>query len=1301
MIRWLHISDLHLGNEDLTSSCMRDDLISFLEQQDYKFDYIFLTGDILTAGPDASFTQEMGDFLKKICEAAGVAYDRMYITPGNHDINRNAEGRDDSIKKAIYDRSGYYDPRKGDISKDDLMNIWAGQVNFRNFLSSIYSEEHLAYYLDAQQPHFVIETEDFNIIHLDTTISYTEGQEATDLIVGLNPLYKVLNKTNKKKPSVLITHYPITSLLQDEKKTISIYLQKRGVRLWLAGHEHDHNLQRIKYLNMMQAGVMRYGQGEISSFIIGQYDPDDFKAEAMVYMWFDEGWAQYPFVDLDAKNPKIFSFELKPIDENCVPKLTLKAREANENALLRLTDKLDKSIFPKLKMQNKENDLNGILEAAWKSDKRNVILYGEGGMGKSTMLLTLCKESAKPILYVSAEYLAAIKLKLEDYVRDIMFNGNNEKFHLLLSERNSNQSLIVTVDGLNEVDAENEGRIIREIQRMSIFKGLQFLIASRVDFTVRYNLPSFCKAKIEGLEEFALRNYFSVIEWKSISDSKNLLRLIKNPMLATIYKEVCSVIDEFIDVEFLDWKLPIESSTDLFYNYYLGQIALMMNRNGGVDKKRLMSAIICIRQVLPAIAYEYELSFSINKLNKDFRTLLSRIVGNLRIDEEMLESVKNHFRYWNNIDFNEHIAFDAIINELNLLHCDGKFTSFSHQMYRDYLSAQHIIQTSKNEESISEIWNSRLIPSPIADHINNGIEMYWNGLALKIKKVAEKQAYPQIILNNIFCCFPSSISGGIADLSNLNLSNILLPNFSVMENKVSLKNSNIDLVSLGLNNEALEIYRVLAISDDQRFLAAAAAKKLEIYDIWSNTQPFTFDIGKIANKMIFHENRLYINAGSIIIFSFDKEWEYVGEIKLENGVVFTKKFKSLRVNGDYLNIYYKNRIIQYNLSDCSLIKQTYSQEDGRLHPDGDTLDALRQGKDTRLAVDNNQVVEMTTNGSISAISYTNGIIEMVQDGEIIRKYGKRVCVLLDAAISGDGNTIVTLSSETFDEGRRLQIWDINKKKKSKELYCDESIIKINLSERGNWILGVNEQRTWVYNIETGREYWTREEFVSNQHGKMITFGDSILKKDMDGGLQLLNLNTGEIRDINCPRKNPSIVCTLKNNTIGAVDQYGSTFYFVSDRSGELLSISNPGEKIQAIQALNGQPFIVVAATNGVVSIYHTGTGQRTRILGDTYQKVKLTAAHPSKTIFAHSDGRKNLTLEFYFTWYVKGKECGKWKSMQYRHNLESSILDLAFNEENRCLIVILSNGKILYLSENWCELKDSSHIITSFNTILR
>lgn len=135
--------------------------------------------------------------------------------------------------------------------------IYEGQAEFRKFLSKIYTDDRVSKYSDPLKPHFNIETDDFNVLHIDSTLTYTKEQEAVDLVIGTKLLQNALKELNPNKPTVLLSHYPFMALLQEEKKYVRELLYHNGVGLWLAGHEHDHMVQKVGYFHMLQAGELR------------------------------------------------------------------------------------------------------------------------------------------------------------------------------------------------------------------------------------------------------------------------------------------------------------------------------------------------------------------------------------------------------------------------------------------------------------------------------------------------------------------------------------------------------------------------------------------------------------------------------------------------------------------------------------------------------------------------------------------------------------------------------------------------------------------------------------------------------------------------------------------------------------------------------------------------------------------------------------------------------------------------------------------------------------------------------------
>lgn len=127
--------------------------------------------------------------------------------------------------------------------------------------------------------------------------------------------------------------------------------------------------------------------------------------------------------------------------------------------------------------------------------------------------------------------------------------------------------------------------------------------------------------------------------------------------------------------------------------------------------------------------------------------------------------------------------------------------------------------------------------------------------------------------------------------------------------------------------------------------------------------------------------------------------------------------------------------------------------------------------------------------------------------------------------------------------------DIGRDKKIEEIYCFPDITQIHLSENGKWILGIAEDKTWVYNLINHKRKWVDSIFTSNQYKKLITYGVSVLKKDIHGSLQLFDFNNETSSPLKSPVKNPKIVCLMNSGSIATIDDYGRYLTFKSDRDG--------------------------------------------------------------------------------------------------------------------------------------------------------
>ena len=76
-------------------------------------------------------------------------------------------------------------------------------------------------------------------------------------------------------------------------------------------------------------------------------------------------------------------------------------------------------------------------------------------------------------------------------------------------------------------------------------------------------------------------------------------------------------------------------------------------------------------------------------------------------------------------------------------------------------------------------------------------------------------------------------------------------------------------------------------------------------------------------------------------------------------------------------------------------------------------------------------------------------------------------------------------------------------------------------------------------------------------------------------------------------------------------------------SKKTLRLNSEKSPIRNVHAFKTQPFMAVVTANGRVSMYHTGTGQRTRILTASVGH-RIVAFHPQQNVLSFSDGNRQL-----------------------------------------------------------------------------
>ena len=91
-IRWLHLSDFHVGKDDYAARKMFAYIIEHAKKQKSAGvvpDFIFVTGDLANSGKYSEYETFWLEFLAPLQDEIGCNIaSRTFVVPGNHDADR-------------------------------------------------------------------------------------------------------------------------------------------------------------------------------------------------------------------------------------------------------------------------------------------------------------------------------------------------------------------------------------------------------------------------------------------------------------------------------------------------------------------------------------------------------------------------------------------------------------------------------------------------------------------------------------------------------------------------------------------------------------------------------------------------------------------------------------------------------------------------------------------------------------------------------------------------------------------------------------------------------------------------------------------------------------------------------------------------------------------------------------------------------------------------------------------------------------------------------------------------------------
>ncbi len=248
-VTWLHVSDFHLGDDapydqvvilrSLVESVQR------FRQEGHRPDLIFATGDIARSGKAREYAIAT-TFFEALLDAAGLTRDRLFIVPGNHDVDRKMGKGLARTLDSNGDADEYFDPETPTPHLSQKLHAFAAWYN--NYFNGIRSFPGST----TCSPVEVVSIRQSNvaILALNSALFCIGKDDHEKLFLGRRCLDEANKELVQRKADLTIAliHHPLHWLNPVEQGNIRATLEA-SVDVLLQGHFHQVVTEKIVAAN--------------------------------------------------------------------------------------------------------------------------------------------------------------------------------------------------------------------------------------------------------------------------------------------------------------------------------------------------------------------------------------------------------------------------------------------------------------------------------------------------------------------------------------------------------------------------------------------------------------------------------------------------------------------------------------------------------------------------------------------------------------------------------------------------------------------------------------------------------------------------------------------------------------------------------------------------------------------------------------------------------------------------------------------------------------------------------------------
>jgi predicted phosphodiesterase len=305
-MKWLHLSDLHFNpvHDGTDTKYMREKLKDFLLKREVQVDKIFLTGDFRDASrqEDSDENAEKAvQYIHEISEIVGIVdYENILCVPGNHDLDRNKNDRQELICKT----KKSYRTKEGTFENTSV--LVEAFTFYKRVLIQLYGKEYTERLFNTYKvnPQRIYHYNDCNIMTMNTELFAGEivttgdgGKKENDagtMIVGSNYVFSSLFEMKQTgNPTIVLGHRGLDLFESTERRKLLSIFRDNNVCLYLCGHSHDLWYEKNGEIPQITVGCIKEAEGAKAGFTIGEFCPEKNNIKITAFTWDNNNWNDY------------------------------------------------------------------------------------------------------------------------------------------------------------------------------------------------------------------------------------------------------------------------------------------------------------------------------------------------------------------------------------------------------------------------------------------------------------------------------------------------------------------------------------------------------------------------------------------------------------------------------------------------------------------------------------------------------------------------------------------------------------------------------------------------------------------------------------------------------------------------------------------------------------------------------------------------------------------------------------------------------------------------------------------------